>query len=493
MENNEDKVLIDLKRVPLRSEREEIRNRHRKRFLVFLLCLFCLLAGISIGTMFAGRNRRQSSGNYAGAEEIERIMKGYWLYSDQYEDLSAELRNKALYGMTAYDFDPYTSYMSEEEMNSFSDSINRTYVGIGVQYSYVNDSALILRVFKSSPAENAGLKAGDIITEIDGTDVKGLDSEQIKELVLGEEGTVVKLKIDRGGEYMDVDVIRGKVDNTVYAYLEDDVIIMELESFGETTVEEVARYLDEYKDCHKIIIDLRNDTGGYQTAVRDISGLFIGPDEIYLRQKGIDGVEMIDRTPSGIRKYDNIDKIVVLTSENTASAAEVLTIVLKEKCNATIVGETTYGKGVIQTNRILTNGGVLKLTTYYWYSPNGVSIDKEGIHPDIEVKLPQICYEYYFDMEEDEKYEYDSVSEPVRISQLALEYLDYDIQRTDGYFDLSFSEALVSFKQDHDLGDQAVLDKETYLAIISETRREISGNPEKDTQLIRAKEIMNEN
>ena len=285
---------------------------------------------------------------------------------------------------------------------------------------------------------------------------------------------------------------RGVVSSTVYAYIKDGVIVMELDSFGETTAEEVARYLDEYIDYDKIIIDLRYDTGGYQSAVRDISGLFIGPKEVYLRQRDVNGVEMVDVTPFGIKKYSNLKKVVVLTSRDTASAAEVLTIVLKERCDAIIVGETTYGKGVIQTNRMLRNGGVLKLTTYYWYSPDGVSIDKTGIKPDYEVKMPDIYYQYYYDMEEDETYEPDSVSDSVRYAQIAMDYLGYDLERTDGYFDRSFAEALISFRGEHGLSAIAVLDRDTFTAIIAETRSELSSNPEKDMQLLKALEVINE-
>ncbi|MBQ4019127.1 MAG: hypothetical protein II606_00395, partial [Erysipelotrichaceae bacterium] len=159
MENEENKVVFDLKRVPLQSEREEIRNRRRKTFLIVLLCLFCLILGILLGHIFLPRERVIGTGS-SSVEEIKQIMGKYWLYGDQYDDLNGELEDKALYGMTAFDFDPYTSYMSAEEMNSFSDSINLTYVGIGVEYSYVNDAAMIMKVFKYSPAEKAGLQAG---------------------------------------------------------------------------------------------------------------------------------------------------------------------------------------------------------------------------------------------------------------------------------------------------------------------------------------------
>ena len=260
MENEENKVVFDLKRVPLQSEREEIRNRRRKTFLIVLLCLFCLILGILLGHIFLPRERVIGTGS-SSVEEIKQIMGKYWLYGDQYDDLNGELEDKALYGMTAFDFDPYTSYMSAEEMNSFSDSINLTYVGIGVEYSYVNDAAMIMKVFKYSPAEKAGLQAGDRIIQIDSTPVEGLDTMAIRELVLGEEGTIVTLKIERENKTLDVEVVRGVVDSTVYAYTEDDYIIMELNSFGETTAIEAAKYLDAYKDYEKIIIDLRDDSG----------------------------------------------------------------------------------------------------------------------------------------------------------------------------------------------------------------------------------------
>ena len=490
-EEEEEKVLFDLKRVPLASEREEIRNRRRKSFLVFLLCLFFLILGLLLGHLFLPKERNNIN-DHSGISEIEEIMDKYWLYGSQYEDLDSELEEKAMYGMTSFDFDPYTSYMSAEEMNTFSESINRSYVGIGVEYANVSDAALILKVFKSSPAEKAGLQAGDRIVEIDGTPAEGLGNDEIRALVLGEEGTIVTLKIERDGRRIDVDVTRGVVSSTVYVYIRDGVIVMELDSFGETTAEEVARYLDEYIDYDKIIIDLRNDSGGYQSAVRDICGLFIGPKEVYLRQRDVKGLEMVDVTPSGVRKYDNLKKVVVLTSRDTASAAEVLAIVLKERCDAIIVGETTYGKGVIQTNRILKNGGVLKLTSYYWYSPDGVSIDKTGIQPDYEVKMPDIYYQYYYDMEEDESYEPDSVSDSVRYAQLAMDYLGYDLERTDGYFDRSFAEALISFRGERGMSAIAVLDRDTFSAIIAETRSELSSNPEKDMQLLKALEVINE-
>ena len=167
----------------------------------------------------------------------------------------------------------------------------------------------------------------------------------------------------------------------------------------------------------------------------------------------------------------------------------MLAIVLRERCDAILVGDTTYGKGVIQTNRILSNGGVLKLTSYYWYSPDGVSIDKTGIKPDVEVRMPDIYYEYYYDMEEDESYVYDSVSEAAAIAQKALTYLGYDVGRTDGYFDETTLNALKAYKADHELEGEDVLDQDVFSSIISETRRQLA-DPLRDPQFETAKQIM---
>ena len=491
-ENNE--YYFDLKKVPLKSEREERKKKRWKIFFTFFLCLFCLLAGV-IGGYFLQKvsHPAYEADSKDTMGEIEYLMDRYWLYSGDYEDLNKELEDKALYGMTAFDYDPYTSYMSASEMDSFSTSINMNYVGIGVEYSYTNDIALIKKVFKDSPAEAAGIEAGDIIKAIDGEPIDGLTTDDIRERVIGEEGTEVVISVLRGGEIIDVPIIRGAVDSTVYAFRENDYVVLELNSFGVDSGSRCMTYLDQWTDLEKIIIDLRDNTGGYQSSVKEISGLFIGDEEVYLRQKDSKGLETVDVT-SCRKTYDNFKQIVVLINENTASAAEVLAICLKEQHpNTTLVGKTTFGKGVIQTNRILNNDGVLKMTAYYWYSPNGVSIHGTGVVPDVEVSMPDVYYEYYYDLEEDEKFEYDSVGTAVRTAEMALDYLDYEVDRTDGYFDQSFAKALAAFKADNHLESDSVLDAITFETIISEVNREMANNVEKDAQMNAAKEVLRGN
>ena len=489
-----DKIYFDLERAPLASERKEKRELRKRRILTSLLCLFFLLIGLLAG-YFINKvlypSEQVESSQVMG--EIEYAMENQWLYSDQYDDLKTELEDKAFYGMTSFEDDVYTSYMSAKEMDEFSTGINMDYVGIGVQYSKNEDLAIVVKVFKGSPAELVGIKAGDIIKAVDGADITDMTSDEVKERVIGPEGTDVVITVTRDGKDIDCVCTRASINSSVYAYRENDYVVLELNSFGTNTAQECVKYLDEYTDLEKIIIDVRDDSGGYQTSVQELCGLFIGPNKVYLRQKGVDGKESFDYT-NAIRHYTNFKKIVILINENTASAAEVFAIALKEQHpGVRLVGTTSYGKGVIQTNKMLSNGGVLKMTAYYWYSPNGNSIHNVGVTPDQEVRMHDVYYEYFTSIDEGVTYELDSVSEFVRISQLALDYLDYDVARTDGYFDQSFATALNKFKVDRGMANDSILDSLTFNAIVSAASREIVDNPIKDYQLVRAKEILSGN
>lgn len=487
---DKDKYYFDFVKVPLSSEIEERKQKKKRIIVTTLLCSLFLIFGLLIGLFFDSiihPSLNADANNVFG--EIEAILNKDWLYKDNYENLPLELEDKAFYGMSKFDEDQYTSYMSSKELNDFSTTINMNYVGIGVQYRTQDDYALIERVYVNSPAEIAGIKAGDTIIEVDHKSIKGLSTSEIKDLVLGEKGSEVIITILRDNTKYDMSVIRDELDNSVFCYVDNDYVVMELESFGNNTGKDIMSYLDNYLDYKKIIIDLRNNTGGYQTSVKEIAGLFIGNDKVYLRQADNKGNEVSDKT-SCVKTYDNFEKIVLLVNQNTASAAEVFTICLKEQLdNVTIVGTTTYGKGVIQSTRMLRNGGALKYTSFYWYSPNGVSINNVGILPDIEVKLDDIVYEDYIDMKDDEVYEIDSVSNSVKIAQMCLDYLGYKIDRTDGYFDHSFEDALLSFESDTGIESDSSLNKTNYNIIVAHLIADL-GNPTKDYQMHKAIELM---
>lgn len=490
MSEEKETVTVGLERVALKSEREEKKKKRKHRLLIGFICSAFLIVGFALGCIYVFKAHpvnRTDATNTMG--EIEALLNNYWIYSNDYDDLQKTLEDKAFYGMTTFDEDPYTTYMSGDELEEFSTNINMDYVGIGVQYSLRNNKAIIERVFANSPAEVAGILAGDIIYKVDGQSIEGLSTDEIKQLVIGEEGSKVVITVIRGNEEIDVAVLRDSVDSSVYCYAQDDYVVMELSSFGVNTGKDIVQYLDQYEDYHKIIIDLRNNTGGYQISVKEIAGLFIGNGQVYLRQKDKDGNEVADLTVCN-KTYNNFDKYVLLVNNQTASAAEVFTICLKEKLNnVTIVGDATYGKGVIQSTNYLLNGGVLKFTTFNWYSPNGVSIDKVGIKPDVEVRQDEIAYEYLLEMDKDESYEYDDVSEIVAFGEKALSFLDYEVDRKDGYFDKSFETALKAYKMDNNLENDAVLDFETYGNLTADVISEMS-NKDKDYQFNKAIELI---
>lgn len=489
--NKDDRVYFDLERKPLKSEREEIRRRRMNVIKTFFSHLFVLLLGLVLGLSFSRIIDPDAKANIF--DEIKYVMNKDWLYSSEFEDLGKELEYRAIVGMTSDEDDPYTSYMSKEEMEEFASAINLDYVGIGVQYSSSSGAPIVLRVFKESPAEKAGMQPGDIIKAIDGVQVDESNIDDLKELVTGERGSVVELEVQRGNQLLDLKIVRDSINSTVYASKEDDYVILEIDSFGESTALEIEKYLKDYEDISKLIIDLRNDTGGYQTSVRDCLRLFIGVKKPYLKQVDVHGNEQIDYTTAG-KVFENFRDIVILTNKNTASAAEVFALVMKEEMeNVTLVGETTFGKGVIQTNKRLSDGGILKLTSYYWYSPQGTSVHKEGIKPDIEIMMPDIYYESYYSLEEDETFEYDSVDDSIRVTQMALDFLGYDVGRKDGYFDQKFAEALNAFKLDSGLSDDGILDSRTFEQVVSRTRYVLSTDKSKDSQLMKAIEVLHEN
>ncbi len=491
-ENKEKTVRIKLKKEPLGQERIELEKKKRQKIVISLVCLFLFIFGLLIGFLFANINRSEQVETYSKFDEIKNIMKNSWLYKDDYSDLDDTLENQAYVGMTTFVDDPYTAYMSSSDaVEYYNKQINMSYVGFGV--TYVPNTFVITRVYKGSPAENAGIRVGDIIISVNGTKLEGKTSKEINELVYGEEGSVIDLEIKRDNETINVKAVRSSFEQTVYASKLDDIVYLEIMSFGVNTGNECIEYLNDYKDCSKIIIDLRDNTGGYESAVQEVAGIFLGKDKLVMQKIYSANKKDSDYTISNAY-FDNFTDIVILTNGHTASASEVLTLALKEgHDNVTIVGKTTYGKGVMQSKYNLSDGSSIKLTVAYWTSPSGVSINGEGISPDVEIDNPKIL-SYIgasFDGGDNGFYEYDSVSTYTNIVQYALDYLGYDIDRFDGYFDSSTLNSLNLFKQDYGLDVDGKIDFETYRTIIAKVIELESVDYSKDDQLNKGREILN--
>ncbi len=490
--NNQEEVYrFRLKKQELRSEREERKDRFRRRLTRVIALIVAISVAFALGLLLGAYKLNMQPSVSFDTDKIEEIayyIENYWLYGDDYEDLIETLYDQALYGMTELTDDPYSTYASAEEAEDFSNSINVSFVGIGVGIRQYAGGILITKIYEDSPALKAGLEAGDIIMAVDGQSVYGMSVSDVKEIIVGEVDTSVNLTILRDGEYMEVEVTRGSVDTSVSGRVIDDVVILEIASFGLDTYDECVDFLSQYTDYDKLIIDLRDNTGGYSSAVEKIAGLFLPEGSVLMREVDKYGNETAVYVNSDIY-YDNFEQIIILTNSSTASASEVLTLALIEaRDDVYTVGTTTYGKGVIQTTFSLSDGSYLRLTIYEWTSDAGTSINGVGIVPDYEVYLNDIYYQSVGSFP-DTVYEVDDVSTYIAIVQECLDLLGYDVERTDGYFDESLEVAITIYAQEHSIDSDGTLTSEVYSAITSSAMSYLLSD-EGDAQLVKALELL---
>lgn len=424
---------------------------------------------------------------------IRTILEKYWYFAKDIENLTGRLTDQALIGMTTNEEDPHTTYMTSEEIMQFTQSINRNFVGIGVQFqSQANGLNLITRVFRDSPAEKAGVQAGDIIHSIDGTVVDNMSADEIKKLVQGEIGTDVTIVFLREGKYVTLDITRGEIGHTVNGKVTDEGYgLIQLEQFGETTANEVQSYLDEFREqgATKLIIDLRDNGGGYLEALEGVVSAFLPANTVFIRRDYANGVQTSNKTVGG--NYTEFSPIVILTNNNTASASEAFTMAMKEqRDDVVVVGMTTYGKGSVQVTQYYDDGSALKYTDSIWKSPDGVWINNIGIEPNEIVELHPVLNTFYETMEEDLVLEADSVSSFTEEAQLCLDFLGYEPGRTDGYFSEQTKQALLSFQKETELEADGKLSSVTYEALVSAVIRKWSTDLSSDLQYQKALEIL---
>lgn len=328
-------------------------------------------------------------------DELTKTLKGIEEIIDKYylKDVDEQKAiDGAIQGYIEALGDEYTEYIPADEMKEYTQDIMGNFVGIGI-YMIQNteeNTIEVLSPIKDSPAEKAGILAGDIIVGVDGVNYTGDEIDTVANNIKGEEGTTVKIEIRRGEETLTFDIERAKViTNPVLSEkLENNIGYLQITSFDEGTAEDFENKFNSLKDqgITSLIIDLRNNGGGIVEEALQIIDYIVPKGQEILITVDKDQKEEIEKSKDDVL----IDMpVVVLVNEYSASASEIVAGALKDLNEATLVGKTTYGKGVIQQLLSLSNGAGLKVTVEEYYTPNRTKIDGVGIKPNEEVNLPE--------------------------------------------------------------------------------------------------------
>lgn len=309
----------------------------------------------------------------------------------------SKMVNGAIDGMVRAVGDPYTAYMSPEESKRLEDDLSGVVSGIGAEVGIRDNKLVIIAPLDDSPAKKAGLVAGDYIAKIDDKDTSNMDVNDAVSKIRGKEGTSVKLTIIRSGTTKDFEITRAKitVKSVKHEIKDGNIGYIAISRFDSETTNELRAALTELqsKNVKKIVLDLRDNPGGYLDESVTVASEFIKSGVIVTEKKDkLFGKKNEYRaTGRGTATGENI-KLVVLVNNGSASAAEIVAGAIKDLRRGTLVGEKTFGKGSVQEIESLSKGSKLRITIAHWYTPNGVNIGKQGIQPDIEVKMTEADY-----------------------------------------------------------------------------------------------------
>ena len=375
---------------------KERKNKIYKIIMIVAIAVFLtfMVTSISLYTYFLNNPISITSKSSSSSKDIAGTLQKYKEIIDKYylgEVDEEKLKEGAIKGYIEGLGDPYTEYISADEMEDYLSDTMGNFVGIGIYMVKNTEKGKIqvLAPIKGSPAEKAGIQAGDLILTVDGVDYSADEMTIASNKIKGEEGTTVTIEVLRGTETKKYELKREKVKvNQVEGkVLSNNIGYINFTSFDETTADDFKAKFEELnkQGIKSLIIDLRNNGGGIVDQALQIADYVADKDSVLLYEVDKNNKETVKKA-----KTDPIINmpIIILTNENTASASEILAGALKDLGKAKTVGTTTYGKGVIQQILKLSDGSGLKVTIEEYQTPNRSKIHKIGIAPDEEVKLP---------------------------------------------------------------------------------------------------------
>ena len=407
----------------------ENKNKFWKGALVgALLTAFAglIIVGMSLGIFLIGRTaidgpqqaaESNQAENQDGSLDLNRITKKittlqqiidkYYLFDEDATKVEDWIYKGMMYGLNY----PYTTYYTAEEYQKLSEDTEGEYHGIGVMISQNRSTGIItvIKVFKDTPAAEAGMRPGDVLYKVGDMEVTGMDMDiLVKDYIKGKDGSEVALTVFRQdeGEYVDLKMERRNVtvQTVEYQMLEDHVGYIAVSQFDVVTADQFKAAVDdlEKQGMKKLLVDLRNNPGGVLDTVVDMLDYILPDDLIIEGDKDLVRtnteatllVYMADKNGKGGQEYasdgHSLDiPLAVLVNGESASASEVFTGAMKDYGRATVVGTKTFGKGIVQNLIPLDNGTAIKMTTAHYYTPSGFDLHGKGIEPDVEVELKE--------------------------------------------------------------------------------------------------------
>lgn len=363
------------------------------------LSWFLTLVIVAIVSFVAGARSDALFANVASVFGVRTSNKTIDLSSVQktYQELVANYDGKldtqkliygANRGLVEAAGDPHTAYMDPDETKEFDKSLSgQIGGGIGAEIGLRNNKPTIIKPLENSPAQKAGIKAGEAIVKVNDEASSDWSVEKVVSKIRGEVGTSVKLTLLSGGQMREVSVVRQNiVSPAVESEIDGEIGILKVNRFGDDTVSLSRKYASEFveKGVKKVILDLRNNPGGTVGAAQGLLGIWLDNQIAMTERRGSEIVKTLRTTGTPI--LGNM-KTVALINGNSASASEITAGALREYGKATLVGQKSYGKGSVQIVLGLPGGSQMKVTEARWYTPKGKNIDKTGIEPDVKVDL----------------------------------------------------------------------------------------------------------
>ena len=368
--------------------------------VIIIICITSIISGITTGVIVTNTYKSSTGLTYNELLNDEKLNEFLEVYSsvvnNYYEDVdTSEMIDTALDAMLEYLGDSYTTYLDDEQTKKLEESLSGVYRGIGIafQMDTTTNAPTITSVTKSSPAESAGLLVGDILVSVDGTNISGKTSNEIQNMIRNSSKDSVNLVISRNGTEMAFDVAIKSVQDVNIGYElinGTNIGYLKMNIFSKTLSDQVNNALNdmETQGMQKLIIDLRNNTGGYLESAEATANLFLEKGKL---------INSLENKYSNASYYDKTDAhktypIVILLNENSASASEILAAALKDSYGygVTFVGTTSYGKGLVQQTYDLSDGSMAKYTSARWLRPNGNCINGVGLKPDYEIAKEDI-------------------------------------------------------------------------------------------------------